>query len=103
MRLTIENYKNLEGTSDNLTIVDITETPNYYYFGCHYPGESAVHHVPLLRDSATLYGYRNIFYFVGVDGNTSQGVTPDWLEDKANAKKTIGDEFYSRYHHKKII
>lgn len=103
MRLTIENYKNLEGTWDNLTIVDVTETLKYYYFGCHYPGESTIHVVPLLRDSATLYGYRNIFYFVGVDGNTSQGVTPDWLADKANAKKTIADEFHSRYHHSQSI
>ena len=101
MRLTIQNYKNLEGAWHDITIVDITETHSHYYFGCHYPNDSYVHVVPLRRDSATLYGYRNIFYFVGIDGLKSQGVTPEWLEDKGNAKKTIRDEFLSRYNHKK--
>ena len=102
MRLTIQNYKNLEGTWDDIIIDAITETHSHYYFGCHFPNDTYVHVVPLSRDSALQYGYHtNIFYFVGVDGNTSQGVTPEWLEDKGNAKKTITDEFLSRYNHKK--
>ena len=101
MRLTIQNYKNLEGTWDDIIIDDITETHTHYYFGCHYPNDSYVHVVPLRRDGESLYGYRNIFYFVGIDGLKSQGVTSEWLEDKENAKKTIRDEFLSRYNHKK--
>ena len=101
MKLTIRNYQKLEGEWPELTITDVTVTLQYYYFGCHYPNESTVHVVPLKRDGVKLYNYANVFYFVGPDGDNSQGVTTDWFGDMINARATILDEFNRRYNYKK--
>ena len=101
MILTIKNYEKIKGGWAGFTIADVTETLHYYYFGCHYPNESTVHVVPLKRDGVKLYNYANVFYFVGPDGDNSQGVTTDWFGDMDNAVSTVRDEFYKRYHHKK--
>jgi hypothetical protein len=102
MKLTIKNYEKIKGEWPGVTIDDITETLQYYYFGCHYPNESTIHVVPLQRDGVNLYNYANVFYFVGPDGDNSQGVTTDWFSDMLNAVGTVRDEFIKRYNHNKI-
>jgi hypothetical protein len=101
MILTIKNYEKLEGVWAGFTIADVTETLHYYYFGCHYPNESAIHVVPLQRNGVNLHGFGPVFYFVGSDGDDSQGITTDWFMNKLNAVDTVRDEFFKRYHHKK--
>jgi hypothetical protein len=101
MKLTIKNYGKLAGQWPDITITDVTETLQYYYFGCRRPNESTVHVVPLKRDGVNLYNYADVYYFVGPDGENSQGVTTDWFCDKANALSTVMDEFNKRYNYKK--
>jgi hypothetical protein len=102
MILTIKNYEKIKGGWAGFTIADVTETLHYYYFGCHYPNESTIHVVPLQRNGIVkLYGVGPVFYFVGPDGDDSEGITADWFVDKLNAVSTIRNEFIKRYHHKK--
>jgi len=101
MILTIKNYEKIKGQWPELTIADVTETLQYYYFGCHYPNESTIHVVPLQRNGLKLHGLGPVFYFVGPDGDDSEGITTDWFVDKLNAVSTVRNEFIKRYHHKK--
>ena len=92
MKLTIKNYKKIIGTYGSNSIIDATETPDYYSFTVK-NNNSGDYQVVFVKRNGRIDADGDWLYHFGHGSQNTQSVTPGWFGDMGNAVSAIISEY----------
>jgi hypothetical protein len=92
MKLTINNYKKIIGHYGNHSIIDATETPDYYSFTVK-NHTSVSYEVVFVKRNGRIDAEGDWLYHFGHGSQNTQSVTPGWFGNMGNAVSAIISEY----------
>lgn len=92
MKLTIENYHNLNGVRrERIQVEEVSEMDGFYVFECRNIKDGLIYQIPLCREAEGELNGKPVFYFR--DGShRTQGVTADTLKDTGDVLSILEEE-----------